>query len=195
MIRLLLDQACQTQRLKIRGTKTVSFSTVQQRQKVRFKLQTPGTKSEVKTQAQLVLNFIKKLEELSTFPRETLADLQVLNSKFKELEIEAMQLKSPQYYVCRGDFYQQSGLRDSIRSRQMILYANTMQDYQQAMSYDPFMIGLPERIQHLELQISKSRPSSQAAPALQRANLTPEQVLELERIKERMRLQKSNVQN
>jgi hypothetical protein len=81
-----------------------------------------------------------------------------------------------------------------------MFYTRGLQDYNQAMFYDPFLKDVPERIADLEKYLQESsRPrakttffasESKERPLPKREELTPQQRVELDQMKEKLRAQK-----
>lgn len=84
--------------------------------------------------------------------------LSELNKRFQELGNQAAQSKSIDFYLLRARFYDVSAQHEKARVRQEALYKKALQDYHQAIDFDPFVEEAPERVEEIE-SILKSTSS------------------------------------
>jgi tetratricopeptide (TPR) repeat protein len=152
-------------------------------------------RNELKT-ALTQINLARKNNSLS---------LSELNQKYIELETKAILQKSIEFFMSRAEFYDESAEKDNNSIRKTTLYTKALEDYKKVMSYDPFLEGIPERIEAIETKLKnpqKFGESSQiihkpaaSVPApkdlpLKREDLTPEQLQELEAMKAQLKKEK-----
>jgi tetratricopeptide (TPR) repeat protein len=145
--------------------------------------------------------FVKKLENLKFESTSGYGDLRALNTGWRDsaLEIYAQENQNVDFFVSRGDFYFDAAQKDSNETRKQVLYTNALQDYQQAMTLDPFAPNAAERIEeinaftHQKASPSIVQPSTMftgttAAKVIpMRQDLTPAQLEALEKIKQEAR--------
>lgn len=133
----------------------------------------------------------KTLFDLKNANIETPENLKALHQRFQQHETTALKLKSVDYFVLRGDFYYRSA-KVSGGAQQTALYANALQDYRLALSYNPFAEGASERIQEIEETTLKRQTTNAGLfedkkSDLTREDLSREELQRLEQIKERLR--------
>lgn len=95
-------------------------------------------------------DFQSKLKALEDDVINSNLNLSELNKRFQELEQEAVQSKSIDFYLLRARFYDVSAQHDKSKVRQETLYRKALQDYRQAIDFDPFVEEAPERIEEIE---------------------------------------------
>lgn len=94
-------------------------------------------------------DFGRQLKDLEHDVINSNLGLSELNKRFQKLENEAAQSKNINFYLLRARFYDVSAQHDKNKIRQETLYKKAMQDYRQAVDYDPFVEDAPERIEEI----------------------------------------------
>lgn len=150
-----------------------------------------------------IANFSQKLKDLKIKSQQPNCSLSDVNHHYQALERQAILQRSADFYMTRGNFYYFSAKHDSEKIRQQKLYQKSLDDYQQALDYDPFMDGIVEKIQELNTLLGTAQKSSSAVhglfkpPVAQSAQpahnmLDEHDRAEIERIKARLRQEAAN---
>lgn len=126
----------------------------------------------------------RELEELK-LANVSNADLSTLNEKYQALESKVIRLQNPaletNFYVARGNFYYEAALKEGSTNRIKIMYSNAAKDYQQALTGNPFLEGIEEKLIKIETYLKGNIPSisstfyaNESLPKTE--DLTPEQL-------------------
>lgn len=122
-------------------------------------------------------------------------DASALNQQYQELEPLALELGHVEFFIDRGDFYNESAQSSAINVQKEMLYIRAVQSYEQALCLDPFSAAA-DKLEQVKYQLNSSKQSAVAPAAsrqgsyqqtLTRANLTPEQLIQLEAMKAQLR--------
>ncbi len=162
----------------------------------------------IKSQNERIKDLNEALKILTESTQKKILSLSEVNKEYQEFEKEALQLKSTNFYISRGQFYFESAENEMSSTRKEILYQNALQDYKKALNYDPFLEGIPDEIDKIQALLKgnssqggnhgffatvatnvalNQKPKEQSMPT--RDNLTAEQLQELEKIKTQLRQQ------
>lgn len=118
-------------------------------------------------------------------------ELQLLNKDFQALEPRAIVLKQDRFFIIRAQFFEKTAAKVSYEPQKQVLYRNALQDYQKALTLNPFSSEAGEKLAALQQLMQRPSPAAAGmfAPAGGGAAVSAQERAEIEKLKEQMRRQ------